>query len=142
MPDVATRLSVRALHPLFVAEITGIDLTVPVAREDFRTIWDAFNEHQILVFRNQPFDDESQILFSRNFGALETMEAHAANDYRPGHIAVMTNLDAKGNLLPLTHPSLIHRVRNESWHTDSSFKSVAPLASLLSGRIVPPVVGN
>jgi alpha-ketoglutarate-dependent 2,4-dichlorophenoxyacetate dioxygenase len=142
MSDLATRLSIRSLHPVFVAEITGIDLTVPVAREDFQAIWDAFNEYQILVFRDQPFDDDSQIAFSRNFGALETMEAHAANNYRPGHIAVMTNLDAKGNLLPLTDPSLIHRLRNESWHSDSSFKPVAALASLLSGRIVPPVGGN
>ena len=142
MSDLATRPSIRSLHPRFVAEITGIDLTVPVTREDFRTIWNAFNEHQILVFRAQPFDDESQIAFSRNFGALETMEAHPANNYKPGHIAVMTNLDAKGNLLPLTAPSMIHRLRNESWHTDSSFKPVAALASLLSGRIVPPVGGN
>jgi alpha-ketoglutarate-dependent 2,4-dichlorophenoxyacetate dioxygenase len=142
MPDLATRPTIRTLHPLFVAEITGIDLTVPLAREEFRTIWDAFNEHQILVFRDQPFDDTSQIAFSRNFGALETMEAHASNNWKPGHIAVMTNLDTKGNLLPLDHPSMIHRLRNESWHTDSSFKPVAALASLLSGRIVPPVGGN
>jgi alpha-ketoglutarate-dependent 2,4-dichlorophenoxyacetate dioxygenase len=142
MPALATRATIRTLHPLFVAEITDIDLTVPLAREDFRTIWDAFNEHQILVFRDQPFDDESQMAFSRNFGALETMEAHASNNWKPGHIAVMTNLDAKGNLLPLDHPSMIHRLRNESWHTDSSFKPVAALASLLSGRVVPPVGGN
>ena len=74
MSTVATRISIRPLHPLFVAEITGVDLTVPVAREDFRAIWNAFNEHQILVFRDQPFEDESQIAFSRKFGALETME--------------------------------------------------------------------
>ena len=142
MSHVATRLNIRSLHPLFVAEITGIDLTVPVAPEDFRTIWDAFNEHQILVFRDQRFDDESQNAFSRNFGVLETMEAHAANNYRPGHIAVMTNLDGEGNLLPLTDPGMVHRLRNEAWHTDSSFKPVAALASLLSGREVPPVGGN
>src|SRR5215213_10968150 len=138
MPDLATRPTIRTLHPLFVAEITDMDLTVPLAREDFRTIWDAFNEHQILVFRDQPFDDTSQIAFSRNFGALETMEAHASNNWKPGHIAVMTNLDKQGNLLPLDHPSMIHRLRNESWHTDSSFKPIAALCSLLSGRIVPP----
>jgi alpha-ketoglutarate-dependent 2,4-dichlorophenoxyacetate dioxygenase len=138
----ATRLNVTPLHPLYVAEITGIDLTVPLAREDFRAIWDAFNEHQILVFRDQRFDDESQVAFSRNFGALETMEAHASNNWQPGHIAVMTNLDASGNLLPLDHPSMIHRLRNELWHTDSSFKPVAALCSLLSGREVPPVGGN
>lgn len=134
--------NIRSLHPLFVAEITGIDLTVPVAKDDFRTIWNAFNEHQILVFHDQPFNDESQIAFSRNFGALETMEAHAANNHRPGHIAVMTNLDGSGNLLPLTDPGMIHRLRNEAWHTDSSFKPVAALASLLSGRVVPPLGGN
>jgi alpha-ketoglutarate-dependent 2,4-dichlorophenoxyacetate dioxygenase len=139
---ISTHLSISPLHPLFVAEITGIDLTAPVARDDFRAIWDAFNEHQILVFRDQPFDDESQIAFSRNFGTLETMEAHAANNYKPGHIAVMTNLDAQGTLLPLDDPGMIHRLRNEAWHTDSSFKSVAALCSLLSGRVVPPVGGN
>ena len=142
MTELATRISVKPLHPLFVAEITGIDLTVPVSREDFRTIWEAFNEHQILVFRDQPFDDESQIAFSRNFGTLETMEAHAANNWKPGHIAIMTNLDANGQMLPLTDPGMLHRLRNEAWHTDSSFKPVAALASLLSGRIVPPVGGN
>ncbi len=142
MSAVLTRLSIKPLHPLFVAEITGIDLTMPVAREDFRAIWDAFNEYQILVFRDQPFDDESQIAFSRNFGALETMEAHPGNHFKPSHIAVMTNLDAQGNLLPLDHPSMIHRLRNEAWHTDSSFKPVAALCSLLSGRVVPPAGGN
>ena len=142
MPDAVGPVTVQKLHPLFVAEITGIDLTAPLEREDFRAIWEAFNEHQILVFRDQAFDDESQIAFSRNFGALETMEAHPGNNFKPGHIAVMTNLDAQGNLLPLDHPSLIHRLRNEAWHTDSSFKSVAALCSMLSGREVPPVGGN
>jgi alpha-ketoglutarate-dependent 2,4-dichlorophenoxyacetate dioxygenase len=142
MSAVASLLTIKALHPLFVAEITGVDLTVPIEREDFRTIWEAFNEHQILVFRDQRFDDESQIAFSRNFGALETMEAHAANNYEPSHIAVMTNLDDNGDLLPPDHPGMIHRLRNEAWHTDSSFKPVAALASLLSARIVPPVGGN
>lgn len=142
MPAVKNRISVKPLHPLFVAEITGIDITVPVERDDFRTIWDAFNEHQILVFREQPFDDDSQIAFSRNFGTLETMEPHPANNFRPTHIAVMTNLDASGNLLPLDDPSMIHRLRNEAWHTDSSFKRIGALASLLSARIVPPTGGN
>lgn len=142
MTEIATRVRITPLHPLFVAEVTGFDATAPLSRAVFRGIWDAFNEYQILVFRDQRFTDETQIDFSRNFGALETMEAHAANHFNPGHIAVMTNLDAAGKLLPLTDSGMIHRLRNEAWHSDSSFKPVAALASLLSGREVPPVGGN
>src|SRR5687768_5821733 len=142
MTEVATRIKINKLHPLFVAELTGIDVTVPVSREDFRVIWDAFNEHQILVFRDQRSDDESQIAFSRNFGELETMIAHPGNDWNPGHISVMTNLGKDGNFLPPDHPAMLHRERNEAWHSDSSFKPVSALASLLAARIVPPVGGN
>src|SRR3954454_3723450 len=142
MTTVATRLTVKRLHPLFVGEVTGIDLTSPISREDFRTIWEAFNEHQILVFRDQAFDDESQIAFSRRFNDLETMIAHPGNDWNPGHISVMTNLDKQGHFLPPEHPAMEHRARNEAWHSDSSFNPVAALASLLAARIVPPVGGN
>lgn len=142
MASVATRSSIKALHPLFVAEVTGVDLTAPLSPEEKQTIWQAFNDHQILVFRDQPLDDQLQMRFSRNFGDLERMEAHAANDYMPGHIAIMTNLDANGVRLPLDHPAMIHRERNEMWHTDSSFKPIGALASLLHARIVPPVGGD
>ena len=142
MSNVAGRLTIKPLHALFVAEITGVDLTQPVPREDLQVIWNAFNEHQILVFRDQRFDDESQMRFSRHFGTLERMEAHPANNYNPGHVSVMTNLDERGNLLPLDHPIIIHRERNESWHSDSSFKPIGALCSMLHARIVPPVGGN
>lgn len=142
MSNVATRLTIKPLHPLFVAEITGIDLTRPIASGDMRVIWDAFNEHQILVFRDQDFDDESQMRWSRHFGTLERMEAHPANNYNPGHISVMTNLDDDGKLLPLTHPIMVHRERNEAWHSDSSFKPIGALCSMLHARIVPPQGGN
>ena len=136
---VASRMQIKPLHPLFAAEVTGVDLTVPVSRDDFRAIWDAFNRFEVLVIRDQDFNDDTQIAFGKNFGPLETMEAHPANNFRPGHIAVMTNLDANGNLLPLDDPGMLHRLRNEAWHTDSSFKPVAALCSMLHGRIVPPV---
>lgn len=142
MSAVLNRLSIKPLHPLFVAEVTGIDLTVPISRDDMRAIWDAFNQYEVLVVRDQPFNDDTQIAFSRNFGPLETMEAHPANNFKPGHIAIMTNLDAQGNLLSPDDPGMLHRLRNEAWHTDSSFKPIAALCSMLSGRIVPPVDGN
>lgn len=142
MVTLDTRLAIKRLHKLFAAEVTGIDLSVPVSRENFQTIWEAFNEHQVLVFRDQRFNDTSQIAFSRNFGELEMMVAHPGNDWNPGHISIMTNLGADGNQQPPDHPAMQHRARNEAWHSDSSFKPIPALASLLSARCVPLVGGN
>ena len=99
MSTVANRITIKRLHPHFVAEVTGIDCSAPMSQEDFRTIWEGFNEHQILVFRDQHFQDESQIAFSSKFNQLETMIAHPGNDWNPGHISVMTNLGKDGDFL-------------------------------------------
>ncbi len=65
-------IEVRKLHPLFGAEITGIDITRPLSAREFGPIRAAFEEHSVLLFRDQPMDDEKQIAFSENFGPLET----------------------------------------------------------------------
>ncbi len=142
MSATDTALRITRLHPLFGAEISGVDLTRPVPDAVFEEIWQAFNEHEVLLFRDQALDDESQIAFSRRFGNLEKTEPHAANNYTPSHVAVMTNVDENGQLMPLTDKRVILRMRNEQWHSDSSFKPVAALASLLSGRECPPVGGD
>lgn len=38
MTALKNRLAVKRLHPLCVAEVTGIDLAVPIPSEDFRAI--------------------------------------------------------------------------------------------------------
>lgn len=60
MVTLKTRLAFNRLHTHFAAEVSGVDLAQPLAqrisREDFHAIWDAINEHQVFVFRNQTFD--------------------------------------------------------------------------------------
>ena len=65
-------ITVRKLHPLFGAEISGIDITRPLSAREFGPIRAAFEEHSVLLFRDQPMDDEKQIAFSELFGPLET----------------------------------------------------------------------
>ena len=62
-------LQMRRLHPRFGVEISGVDLSRPLDDGAWAHIWEAFNEHSLLLFRDQPLTDEEQMSFSRRFGA-------------------------------------------------------------------------
>src|SRR5207249_1516877 len=47
-----------------------------------------------------------------------------------------------GELMDWTDRRMLYQSGNQLWHTDSSFKPVTAMASLLSGREVPPVGGE
>ncbi len=134
-------LKIERLHPLFVAEVTGVDLRQPVDDEIFAQIQDAFETHSILVFRDQDIDDAQQIAFSERFGSLERMLKGSMGDGTP--IANLSNVDPQTDttMLP-TDKRAVRNSANMLWHTDSSFKRVPALASLLSGREVPPEGGE
>ena len=129
------------LNPLFGVEIEGIDVAAPLDDATFGQVLDAFDEHSVLLFREQKLDDEQQVAFSRRFGPLET--AVKANLTGGTLFARQSNIDsAKGELIPPTDRRMIYQRANLMWHSDSSFKPVPSLCSLLSAREVPPEGGE
>jgi alpha-ketoglutarate-dependent 2,4-dichlorophenoxyacetate dioxygenase len=134
-------ITIRQLHPLFCAEIGGVDTGQPMDDATFAEIRAAFEEHSVLVFRGQTLDDEKQIAFSRRFGPLET--AGKANPAAGTHFARQSNLDIRtGTVIPPEDRRMVYQKGNYLWHSDSSFKAVPSLCSLLSARVVPPEGGN
>jgi alpha-ketoglutarate-dependent 2,4-dichlorophenoxyacetate dioxygenase len=125
------------ITPAFAAEITGVDLRT-IDDATFAQIEDAFETYSILVFPNQPLDDEAQIAFSKRFGALETTQGHIANNFTVKQVSEITNLDPQGNLMQAGDPRLVYRIGQRNWHSDSSFKQVPAKASLLHARRLPP----
>jgi alpha-ketoglutarate-dependent 2,4-dichlorophenoxyacetate dioxygenase len=133
----AMALSIQRLQDDFGAEVTGADLTRPMDDALFGAIRDAFEEYCVLVFRDQDFDDASQIAFSQRFGPLELTVDSNSGGGTP--IADISNVDPlTDQIIPVDSWLSRYNSGNEMWHTDSSFKEVPALASLLSGREVPP----
>ena len=133
--------TVTALTPLFAAEIGGVDVTRPLDPHLFAEIRAALDTHAVLVFRGQKLDDEAQIAFSRLFGPLETTVK--ANPAGGTAFARQSNIDLDtGEVIPPGDRRMVYQLANQLWHTDSSFKPVPSLCSLLSGREVPPEGGN
>jgi alpha-ketoglutarate-dependent 2,4-dichlorophenoxyacetate dioxygenase len=137
MTKASTPLTTRPLHPLFGVEIVGVDLAAPLDDATFAAIRVAFEDHSLLLFRGQTFDDAAQVAFSERFGPLETTVK--ANPAGGTYFARQSNLDIEtGDVIPPEDRRMIYQKANYFWHTDSSFKRVPSLCSLLSGRIVPP----
>lgn len=134
-------VAVKRLTRHFAAEVSGIDIRESVPDGDFDDIREAFDEHSILVFRDQDITDEQQVAFSERFGPLETTV-----NSNPGGagtvVTILSNLDEAGTVIPPTDRRMVFNTGNQMWHTDSSFKEVPATASLLSGRQVPPEGGE
>src|SRR5215470_9772114 len=135
MPITTTRLT-----PHFAAQIDGADITRPMDDATWHDIRAAFEEHSVLLFRGQLLTDEQQIAFSQRFGRLEV--TRSMNPAAGTPFARQSNLDIKtGEIIPAEDRRMIYQLANMLWHSDSSFKAVPSLCSLLSARIVPPEGG-
>jgi alpha-ketoglutarate-dependent 2,4-dichlorophenoxyacetate dioxygenase len=134
-------ITIQKLHPLFGAEIGGVDTGKPIDKATFAQIRAALDEHSLLVFHDQSLDDATQVAFSERFGPLEkTISANATGGT---HFARQSNLDVDtGVVIPPEDNRMRYMKGNYMWHTDSSFKPVPALCSLLSGRIVPEAGGD
>lgn len=134
-------ITIRHLHPLFGAEIGGVDTGQPMDDTTFAEIRAALDEYSVLVLHDQSLDDERQIAFSHRFGPLEM--AGKANPAVGTYFARQSNLDMQtGSVIPAADRRMIYQKGNYLWHSDSSFKPVPSLCSLLSARVVPPEGGN
>ena len=138
-------LTLTPLHPIFGARVEGVDLAAPMDAATFRQIHDAFQEYSVLVFPSQRLTDEQQMAFTTRFGPLEKTIRSIGQEHRLHENMVdLSNVDPKGEqqLMDWGDRRMQYQSGNQLWHTDSSFKPVPAMASLLSGREVPPVGGE
>lgn len=133
-------IAIRPLHPLFAAEVTGLDLETGLSEAEFATIAEAFARHAVLVFRDQAISDAEQIAFSERFGPLETTKVGTAG--AGSKLVVLSNIGAAGGVVPPTDRQVLNNKANQRWHADSSFKAIPARASMLSARIIPAAGGD
>lgn len=145
MTDSAeTHLRIQRLMPHFAVEVTGVDLSRPVDDTTLAALVDLIAREAVVVVRDQDLNDEQQVNFSQRLGRLETFPTRGyltASQYP--QIAVVSNVDpATGQLMPPADRRMTYNDANALWHSDSSFRKVPAVMSLLSARQIPPSGGN
>ncbi len=139
-------ITIRQIHPVFVGEVSGIDLTKPLSPEEVKAIHEGMNEHGVLVFHDQRFTDEQQLAFTKQLGPLE--ESRGGNITKPDERRLQVGMQDVSNLAKAGTPydresrQRLFNLGNMLWHSDSSYRVIPAKYSLLSARVVNPVGGN
>jgi len=140
------KIEFRKLHPLFVAEESGVDLRAATAAEDLERIRAGMDEFGVLVFRDQPLTDADQLAFAERFdGALHTKTGISAlQKSRFGNEALtdISNVTARGEIMQREDRHRAYILGNRLWHTDASFQDPPGRYSMLHARVVPPVAAD
>lgn len=133
-------ITIEPITEHFAARVGGVDLVNGLDDALFATIRQAFEEHGILVFHDQPMTDDEQIAFSERFGPLERTISASPTGGTP--FARQSNIDIKsGGIIAKNDRRMDYQRGNYLWHADSTFKETPSLCSILSAREVPPVGG-
>jgi alpha-ketoglutarate-dependent 2,4-dichlorophenoxyacetate dioxygenase len=131
---------IRQITPIFAGEVSGIDITQPLSREDVTAIEAGMDRYAVLVFHDQRLTDDAQRAFTRNFGTLEA--SPGGNITKPHERRLpldmqdASNLDRDQKPLARDDRRRMFNLGNRLWHSDSSYRAVPAKYSLLSGRIV------
>ena len=110
------------------AEVEGIDLRV-LQKNSIPPLREAWLEHQVLFFRDQPLTLEQFMAFAEAFG-------------EPVEYPMVQGLEGYPKIIEVK--KLEHERVNFGgiWHTDTAYLERPPMASMLLAREVPPFGGD
>ncbi len=139
-------ISIRQIHPVFVGEVSGVDLRRPLTPDEVAAIEAGMDRYAVLVFHDQNITDEQQIAFTRNFGEIENSAGGTVTKAHEKRLNPLmndvSNLGKDRKPLARDDRTRLFNLGNQLWHSDSSFRAVPAKYSILSGRVVVENGGN
>jgi alpha-ketoglutarate-dependent taurine dioxygenase len=128
-------ITVTPRHPALGAEVRGIDMRRPLDAETVKAVRDAWTRHLVLVFPDQQISDQQHVAFTRHFGEPEIFHQTSLSlrSDRVKEIFLVSNVDEAGRLMRPSEPSQKQLSSSRQWHTDSSYRPMPSVGSLLHG---------
>lgn len=123
---------VQPLMPDFGVEVSGVDLSRPLSPDQFSDLRNLYDQHSLLLFREQYLSPEDQARISHYFGLpkIETRKQFNFREYpEVSTIGNITDDDGK--------PLAFFARGGFGWHTDGSAACHVNAATLLSAVEVP-----
>ena len=143
LPEVTARdaaalgISITPLTVNIGAEISGVDLEVPLPDDQWAAIRTAWLRHKVIFFRDQDISHEAHVRLAARFGELEGHPVLPSVDGYPEVLRITGSEGAK--ITPETYPAF--QTFNK-WHTDVTFREKPSIGSVLIARQIPRVGGD
>lgn len=129
-------LELKQLHPHFVAEVSGIDITKALSDGTVAEIDRAMEQYGVLVFHGQAINDDHQLAFASRFGVVDTkVRTHLTR--LSEKLSDISNIAEDNTIRPRDDETRQYAMANRLWHSDSSFREYPAKYSMLSAREVP-----
>ena len=127
-------LSIRRLRNVGV-EVLGFDIRQPVNGELKSQLISLWNEHAILLFRNQAVEPASQIAFSRMFGELEAHPLKATTSEEYPELFMLVTDPAKEKFMTARYDGR-EVVGRLDWHMDLHYTGKPNRGAVLRAVVV------
>src|ERR1700674_5265480 len=128
-------ISIKNLDAVLGAEVSGIDLSKPVAQDDVKAVEDVWRDRFVVVFHGQKLSDPQLITFSKNFGELDPP---GPNPYGAPFLRDHPELNVISNVVENGKPIGNLGDGEAVWHADMTYVEVPPKAAMLHALEVPP----
>ena len=125
-------MNVQKIMPGFGVEITGIDLSVELAKDQFAELFGLYYQHGVLLFRNQDLSPHEQARLCHRFGQPKIETRKQFNFRECPEVSTIGNVtDDQGK------PLSFFARGGFGWHTDGTAACHVNAATLLYAIEVP-----
>ena len=133
-------LTTTPLTDRFGVEVHDFDLS-SIDDAGFAELRSAFEEHSVLLFRDQTITDADHMRLAQMFGPIED---RYEDERKPGEefkVPEVSNIMKDGTVSEEMDLHTLNLKSNMLWHSDSTFLPVPALTNILIGRIVTETGG-
>jgi taurine dioxygenase len=122
-------IEARKVSGALGAEISGIDLSRPLARDELAELRRLWLEHLVIFFRDQHLTEQQYMAFAAQFG-------------EPVEYPFVKGLDGYPKIIEVKKLEHERAAFGAIWHSDTAYLARPPMASMLLARELPPFGGD
>ena len=122
-------IAARKLAGALGAEIEGVDLSRPLAKEQLNEVRRLWLEHLVVFFRNQPLSGRQYMAFAEQIG-------------EPVEYPLVKGIAGFPKIIEVKKLEHERVAFGGIWHSDTAYLERPPMASMLLAREVPPHGGD